>query len=404
MKKAKLIRMSTAPNSIGRIALGLGVATLSRLVLNTARRFPYTFALVLSRSLAVPFTAITSLIAVNQATSILGMVFGPIADRLGYRTMMLAGMALLISGMFAAGALPFYAVILMALFLAGLGKSIFDPALQAYVGERVPYERRGMAIGLLEFSWAGSTLAGIPVIGLLIDRFGWRSPFLVLGAVGLLTMLALVILIPNEKGPSIIGETPGGILKSWHRVGKERAALGVLGFAFLVNAANDNLFVVYGAWLEGAFGLSIVALGVGTIVIGLAELLGESLTATLADRIGLKQSVAMGLIFCILSYVILPFLEHSLTFALTGLFWVFLTFEFSIVSCLSLCTELLPGSRATMMASLIAAAGLGRVVGAVLGGFIWERGDIFVVGTVSAGLCALALCVLVWGLRGWRAQ
>lgn len=396
--------MSTAPNSIGRIALGLGVATLSRLVLNTARRFPYTFALVLSRSLAVPFTAITSLIAVNQATSILGMVFGPIADRLGYRTMMLAGMALLISGMFAAGALPFYAVILMALFLAGLGKSIFDPALQAYVGERVPYERRGMAIGLLEFSWAGSTLAGIPVIGLLIDRFGWRSPFLVLGAVGLLTMLALVILIPNEKGPSIIGETPGGILKSWHRVGKERAALGVLGFAFLVNAANDNLFVVYGAWLEGAFGLSIVALGVGTIVIGLAELLGESLTATLADRIGLKQSVAMGLIFCILSYVILPFLEHSLTFALTGLFWVFLTFEFSIVSCLSLCTELLPGSRATMMASLIAAAGLGRVVGAVLGGFIWERGDIFVVGTVSAGLCALALCVLVWGLRGWRAQ
>lgn len=404
MKKAKLIRMSTAPNSIGRIALGLGVATLSRLVLNTARRFPYTFALVLSRSLAVPFTAITSLIAVNQATSILGMVFGPIADRFGYRTMMLAGMALLISGMFAAGALPFYAVILMALFLAGLGKSIFDPALQAYVGERVPYERRGMAIGLLEFSWAGSTLAGIPVIGLLIDRFGWRSPFLVLGAVGLLTMLALVILIPNEKGPSIIGETPGGILKSWHRVGKERAALGVLGFAFLVNAANDNLFVVYGAWLEGAFGLSIVALGVGTIVIGLAELLGESLTATLADRIGLKQSVAMGLIFCILSYVILPFLEHSLTFALTGLFWVFLTFEFSIVSCLSLCTELLPGSRATMMASLIAAAGLGRVVGAVLGGFIWERGDIFVVGTVSAGLCALALCVLVWGLRGWRAQ
>lgn len=396
--------MSTAPNSIGRIALGLGVATLSRLVLNTARRFPYTFALVLSRSLAVPFTAITSLIAVNQATSILGMVFGPIADRFGYRTMMLAGMALLISGMFAAGALPFYAVILMALFLAGLGKSIFDPALQAYVGERVPYERRGMAIGLLEFSWAGSTLAGIPVIGLLIDRFGWRSPFLVLGGVGLLTMLALVILIPNEKGPSIIGETPGGILKSWHRVGKERAALGVLGFAFLVNAANDNLFVVYGAWLEGAFSLSIVALGVGTIVIGLAELLGESLTATLADRIGLKQSVAMGLIFCILSYVILPFLEHSLTFALTGLFWVFLTFEFSIVSCLSLCTELLPGSRATMMASLIAAAGLGRVVGAVLGGFIWERGDIFVVGTVSAGLCALALCVLVWGLRGWRAQ
>jgi MFS family permease len=97
--------------------------------------------------------------------------------------------------MFAGGFFPFYGVILIALFLAGLGKSIFDPALQAYVGARVPFHRRGLVIGFLEFSWAGSTLLGIPAIALLIDRLGWRSPFFVMGGLGLLGILILRILI-----------------------------------------------------------------------------------------------------------------------------------------------------------------------------------------------------------------
>ena len=164
--------------SVTQLTLTIVVTTLCRLVLNAARRFVYPFAPVLSRGLGVPLTAITSLIAVNQATSVLGLFFGPVADRLGYRLMMLTGMALLVAGMFAGGIFPFYGVILIALFLAGLGKSIFDPALQAYVGERVPFHRRGLVIGFLEFSWAGSTLLGIPAIALLIDRLGGDRLFL----------------------------------------------------------------------------------------------------------------------------------------------------------------------------------------------------------------------------------
>lgn len=38
----------------------------------------------------------------------------------------------------------FYDVVLAALLLAGLGKSIFDPAIQAYVGQRVPFQRHGV--------------------------------------------------------------------------------------------------------------------------------------------------------------------------------------------------------------------------------------------------------------------
>jgi predicted MFS family arabinose efflux permease len=87
---------------------------------------------------------------------------------------------------------------------------------------------------------------------------------------------------------------------------------------------------------------------------------------------------------------------------LFGLFLVFLTFEFTIVTSIPLVTELLPATRATMMASYLAAAGFGRIVGAVIGGPVWLVGGIWATGFTSAMISALALVALLWGLRGWH--
>ena len=376
-------------------------ATFCRLALNSARRFVYPFAPALSRGLGVPLTAITSVIAANQSTALLGMFFGPIADHFGYRLMMLAGLGMLVAGMFAGGFFPFYGVVLVSLFIAGLGKSVFDPALQAYISERVPFHRRGLIIGLLEFSWSGSTLVGIPLIGVLMEYVGWRAPFFAMGGVGVIGIFALSILMPKEAKGRVKHRTASGVWNFWRRLGQERGAMGVIGFSFFVSAANDNLFVVYGAWLEKSFDLSLVALGLGTGIIGAAELAGESLTAAVSDRLGLKRSIILGLCLCMVSYGVLPLLGETLPRALGGLFLIFITFEFTIVSALSLCTELLPGSRATMISAFLAAAGAGRVVGALTGGLVWLTGGILLTTLVSTGVTGLGLASLIWGLRGW---
>ncbi len=383
-------------------ALKISAVTVCRLVLNTARRFAYPFAPALSRGMNVPLTAVTSIIAVNQFTAVPGMFFGPLADRLGYRLMMLAGLGMLVVGMFAGGLFPVYAVVFAALFLAGLGKSIFDPAIQAYIGQRVPFHRRGLFIGLIEFSWAGSTLLGIPLTGVLIGAKGWRAPFFAMAGIALIGIVALKILIPGDEKQTKPYRSASSLLNAWRRLVRQRAVLGALGFGFFACAANDNLFVVYGAWLEKSFDLSIVALGFGTSVIGIAELSGESLTASISDRLGLKRAVALGMMLCIICYMILPFLGRTLFLSLCGLFLTFLTFEFTIVSALSLCTELLPGLRATMMSGFLAAAGMGRVAGALIGGPVWMAGGISMTGMVSGVVSSLGLASLLWGLRGWQ--
>jgi len=389
-------------NQTSRIVRNIAAAALCRLLVNTARRFVYPFAPALSRGLGVPLTAITSLIAVNQITGVLGMFFGPVTDRVGYRVMMISGLGVLSLGMLAGGILPFYGVILVALFLAGLGKNVFDPALQSYIGAQVPFHKRGRFVGITELSWAGSTLVGIPLIGVLIDQYGWRSSFFALGAGGLIGILVLGIFIPRERtGTTAIGSQLA-LWKTWTYILKKRTALGAIGYGFLFGAANDNLFVVYGAWLETSFQLSIMGIGIGTGIIGIAEMAGEFLTAAVSDKFGLKRSIFVGLILSLISYALLPFLGQTLPLALGGLFFIFLAVEFTIVTFLSLLTELIPEARATMISCFFALSGLGRVAGAFTGGFVWMAGGILAIGLVSAGIIGIAMIAIAWGLKNWR--
>ncbi|ACL03380.1 major facilitator superfamily MFS_1 [Desulfatibacillum aliphaticivorans] len=377
------------------------LATYCRFLLNVSRRFAYPFAPVLARGLGVPLTAISSILALNQFTTLSGVVIGPAADRVGYKPMMLLAMGMLSLVLLAGGLVPQYGMVMAALLLVGLGKSIFDPALQAYVGKHIPFEKRGMVVGLLEVAWAASMLIGIPLIGYAIEKWGWRSPFIILGCLCLGGMVLLFFFIPGEKAPTASGKGVG-YKTAWKALVRERSCLGILGFSFFLCAGNDCLFIASGAWMEESFGLGIAALGMGAGIIGLAELCGEGLTASLSDKIGLPRAIMLGGICCAASYCLLPVLSFSLPSALSGIFLVFMAFEFTIVSTLALSTELLPAYRATLMSGLLSFAGLGRSFGTLMGGFLWERMGIPGIGVFSAVMTISAVLFLAWSLKGWN--
>jgi predicted MFS family arabinose efflux permease len=177
--------------------------------------------------------------------------------------------------------------------------------------------------------------------------------------------------------------------------------LALLLTSFMLVMAQEIPFIVYGAWLETSFGLSLTALGLASIVVGLAEASAEMGTVMFTDRLGKRRSVLLGLLGLAASLVLLPSLARlGLVGALAGIALVMLTFEFGIVSLLPLATELAPEARATLLSLNVAAFSLGRMVGAITGGWLWQKPGqgISVHAAVGAG-CALVAAVLVaWGL------
>ena len=188
----------TTPKS-NRLIAQVITAALLKLLLNTGRRFIYPFAPALSRDLGVPLSAVTSIIASSQAISLLGLFSGPLADRLGCRLMMQAGLVMLAAGMLLCGLLPDYWPLFFGLIIASFGKTVFDPAIQAFIGHTVPYAKRGRVIGFLEMSWAGSTLIGIPAFALIIDQAGFRFSFYFLALLGAVGWLSIARVIPADR-------------------------------------------------------------------------------------------------------------------------------------------------------------------------------------------------------------
>ena len=391
---------SAPPGFIRQILL----ITLFRLLLNTGRRFVYPFAPALSRGLEVPLGAITSIIAAGQFTSLLGIFAGPLADRYGCRLMMRAGLAMLALGMLICGLVPFFWPVFVGLVVASFGKTLFDPAIQAYVGNNVSFERRGRIIGIIETAWAGSTLIGIPALALVIEHAGLRNSFYLLAFLSGVSWLLMGVIMPADSARSDRQRAHRNFPAALMMLLKSKPAAGMLIFGFLISVANDCLFVVYGAWFEKDFSVSIVALGFSTVAIGIAELLGESMTALFSDRLGLKKAIILGPLMAISAYLLLPLIGQSLGLAMVGLFLVFLSFEFTMVTSFPLCTEVIPQARATMMAGYYATAGIGRMAGVLIAGFLWSWGGIAGVAAASAAFTFLGLLAVLWGLHGWSPQ
>jgi predicted MFS family arabinose efflux permease len=323
-------------------------------------------------------------------TSAAGPFLAPIADRRGRKVGMLVGILLFLVGTLSASLFPNIVTFFAAILLGNLGNNVFLPAMQAYLGDRTPYKRRGFYLALTETSWALSYVLLIPLAGLILEKSAWNGPFIVLSVMGLVMLALIWRFIPQDTPETL---EPLTVLKDIKKVlVYTPAILGMLmGTAFI--SGNELIAVIFGVWMQDSFELQIAALGAASIVIGVAELGGEGLAAMLADRFGKEKSIAVSLILNSLWVISLPLLGKTLPGAFIWLFVFYLTFEISVVSALPLMTEVMPMARATMMALFIAALSIGRAIGDVVAPLLY-RGGFAVNVLASVGLNILALIFL----------
>lgn len=376
--------------SLAPLRARLLIFTFSRAVLNTGFRLVYPFITTIARALAVDVEMIALAVTARSALGLSGPLLGNLGDSIGRKRTMLLGLLLFTLGFSLIFVLPSYASLVMALLLGGVGKVIFDPAMQAYLGDQVAYGRRSTAIAVTEFGWSGASLLGLPLIGWLIAQQGWLSPFPTLALMMFFCIILLWRVLPDDAKTLRVRPT---LRSAWYSILRHPAAIAALTIALLISMGNESVNIVYGLWLEGSFALQVIALGIASSVIGFAELSGEGLVATFTDRLGKKLAVSIGLFLTTVACIVLPLVGRSLIGGLFGLFLFYLAFEFTFVSLIPLVTELVPTARATLMAGNLAAAAGGRALGAIAGPGLFNLG-IWANAAFGASLTLIGVLVL----------
>ena len=388
VSKPTIIAMTENPHM--RLRFQLIVFMFLRTVLNTMHRMVYPFLAVFARGLGVEVTTLSYVVTARSFFGIFTPVLGSIADQRGRKFGMLAGISLFTLGMGTVVLQPNFYTFTIAVLLAILGKYLFDPAMQAYFGDRIPYERRGTALAVTEVAWSLAFIAGIPLVGLLIAGYGWDEPFLLLAGLGLLMFAVVWRMIPYTP-PS---ERKIDSAKNFRAVLTNIPAIAGISIGLWASASNELINLLFGVWLEDSFGLKIAALAGASAVIGLSELSGEGLAALTTDKLGKPRALLLGVIGNALAALLLPVVGRTELGALIGLFLFYITFEYLMVSHIPLMTEIMPEVRATLLSFNLTGHALGRMIGALLATFVYHRFGFFPAAVIAAVFNIFALLAL----------
>lgn len=331
-----------------------------RLVFNTFYRMIYPFLSYFAKGLGVDLRTISYAITMRSLMGLIGPFLASVADSRGRKAGMLIGTIAYTAAISLIALWPTFPSFFIALSLAFIGYLIFVPSLQSYLGDQVPYEKRGRVLGITEFAWSLSAIFGVPLVGIIIARKGWLAPFPLIAIMGALSVILLAWMLPKDPAP--LANRPG-FWKNLRTVFTYPPAIAALAMAALYTAANETVTLIYGVWVEQAFNLSIASLSVTALAIGISELGGETLVTIFTDKIGKRKALAIGIIGNCLATLALSIFGRWLIGAVISLVLFYLTFEFTVVSGIPLMTEILPSARATMLASHMAILAIGRVMG-----------------------------------------
>jgi len=124
---------------------------------------------------------------------------GRLGDMFGRRRLLLIGLAVFTAASVLCGLAPTLWMLIAARAAQGLGAAVMMALTMALVGETMPKDRTGSAMGLLGTMSAIGTALGPSLGGMLIAGIGWRAIFLVNLPLGLLALVLAYRNLPADR-------------------------------------------------------------------------------------------------------------------------------------------------------------------------------------------------------------
>ena len=215
---------------------------------------------------------------------------GLLVDRYGGKIVNSAGIGLWSAATVLTGFAPSFGFMLGTRIVMGIGESTSWPASNRIIREWFPASERGFANGVFGAGSAAGPALGAIVISYLVAAYGWRTGFIVAGAVGFVWLLAWLLIFDQPERVGWLGDTERQKILRERDGAADTAVIKGSSLLYLLKQRSVwGLFLtqgteVYGgymlltwlpSYLQQAKGLSVMNAGLMTAVpFGLASLFG----------------------------------------------------------------------------------------------------------------------------------
>jgi DHA1 family inner membrane transport protein len=322
----------------------------------------------------------------------LGVVVGApllaaVGARLPRKTLALGLMLFFTVANLASFAAPDYGTMLVSRFAAGLPHGAYFGVAAVIAASLVPPTRRGWAISMVMAGLSISNVVGVPFATWLGQAYGWRLLFVLVGFLGLVTLLLVWKFVPFEQAhPEASIRRELGALKRlqvWLAL-----LIGIVGFG--------GFFATYtyiAHTMTSVAGIPASLIPLVVALYGLGMVAGNFAGGRIADK------SVMGTLYIVLPAIAVALVVYALaaSWPWSALVMVFVVGASGSMLVPALQTRLLDASPdAPSLASSLnhAALNVANALGAFLGGVVIALGW----GYVAPALVGAVLAVLGFGV------
>ena len=320
-------------------------------------------------------------------------LWGSFSDRYGRRPTILIGLAGNAVGLWLFGTADSLGMLFLARALSGTLSAAALPTCLAYVADITGPRERGKGMGLMGAAMGLGFVLGPPVGGVL-GQFGHNTPFLLAAVVTGITLLFAVLFLRESLRPG--NATPGWRLP----VSPFRALRDPLGpffaLAFFVTLTMSGLETTFPFLVADHLGVGSTALGWMLGIMGLAVAIFQgAILGRLIHRYGEERILLAGVLVNAAGFLLIA------SAAQVGSMTVYLTVagignQILRPTNASLISKRTTGGKGVAIGVMNSMDSLGRVVGPLLAGALYEiRPPLpYYVGALALSLLFLALSIL----------
>lgn len=161
--------------------------------------------------------------------SALVLPLGGMADALGRRRVMLAGMGIFAVGSLGSGLAPTFGLLIVGRVVMALGNTLVQSIGTGILVAAFPPEERGLALGAQTSAVAVGSASGPLLGGFALELVSWDGLFLLLVVPSIIGVVAIARLIPHDT------PTNSNQHKPIDHVGGLLSALGITGLVVTIN-------------------------------------------------------------------------------------------------------------------------------------------------------------------------